>query len=89
MTRNTPSSPPRNRRFLVSIWQKGERPGAPAGHTESDDRLHGLVWEADPRRISTPEPFAALNALPRILGHFLNSGTKTPESTAPESEGSS
>ena len=92
MTNDAPPSPPRNRRFLVSIWQKGVRLDAPAGHAESDHKLHGLVWEADPRdpgRITSPERFVTLSALPRILSEFLNSGSSTPEDPAPEAEGSS
>ena len=89
MTDDTPPSPPRNRRFLVSIWQKNMRPGSSVELAEHEHRLHGLVWEADPRdagRITTPRPFAALSALPRIISDFLNSETKTREGAAPESE---
>ena len=90
MTNQRPPNPPRNRRFLVSIWQKDVRPDAPADYAENDSRLHGLVWEADPRdpgRITTPEPFTVLTALPRIFSDFLYPGTKARESAASKSEG--
>ncbi len=92
MTNHAHPNAPRNRRFLVSIWQRNGRPDESADYAENDSRLHGLVWEADPRdpgRITTPEAFTVLSALPRIFGDFLCSGTKARESAASESEGDS
>lgn len=91
MSNQRPPNPPRNRRFLVSIWQRDVRPDAPGDYAESDSRLHGLVWEADPRdpgRITTPEAFTVLSALPRIFGDLLYPGTKARESAASENDGS-
>jgi hypothetical protein len=87
MTNENSPNRPRNRRFLVSIWQKNARPGAPANPGEREDGLHGLVWEADPHdpgRIMTPESFVALSALPRIFSDFLYSGGKQPASAPPD-----
>lgn len=66
---------PRNRRFLVSIWHKSKLISVQENPTDNEETgLHGLVWEADPRdpgRITTPESFATLSALPGIFDRFL------------------
>lgn len=78
MSQESPPPLTRNRRFLVSIWQKN---GPAEGLVPADARpleeqeLHGLVWEADPRdpgRLVQPASFGTLSALPRILGDFLH-----------------
>ncbi|MBO9432775.1 hypothetical protein J7394_01065 [Ruegeria sp. R13_0] len=58
-------APRRNRRFLVSIWQRPQSSG---------DAVEGAIWEADPKlpgRIAEPAPFRKLSDLPAILQAFL------------------
>lgn len=70
MTEKRTKSELKNTRFLVSVWY----PASGSTDTKHFETLSGIVWEADPRdpgRISTPENFVGLSALPNILGGFL------------------
>lgn len=69
MSNETQHIPPRNRRFLVSIWLSD--PGLRA----SEQIISGVIWTADPAEAGQIDPgarFDSLSDIPGLMEHLIS-----------------